>query len=128
MQEEVCNYLSSIAISVIIALILTLLFFNGLFLNILYAMLFSLILALLSLLIIAILGASDNGFTRTILCKNAFFILISIIRKYIFKFVICTYFIITRKCTFCNFSGIFIFLYVIKYIYIIYSFTTYIEV
>ena len=78
-RENCDKYLSSIAISVIISFIFTLLFFNGVFSNILFAIAFALILALLSLIILAILGTSDNGYTRTALCKNSIFLLISIL-------------------------------------------------
>jgi hypothetical protein len=79
------NYFLAIAISIVIGLILTLLYYNNLFINIYYALTFSLILAIISFIILAIFGSSDNGFTRNILCQNSLFIISSIIGNIFFN-------------------------------------------
>lgn len=90
MKERFCNIISNVAISLIIALIFALLYFFGFLPGIIYAIIFSLILALISLLIVSILGTSDNGLTRSALCHGIFSILFSIVRKYIF-WINCAY-------------------------------------
>jgi len=82
------NYLTSIAISIIISLILTLLFFNNVFTNITYASIFALILSLITFFILTIFGASDNGLTRSILCHNSLFVIISILGNIFFNLFI----------------------------------------
>lgn len=80
MLERNCNnYLSYIAISIIISLIFTLLFYNGILSGIFYFVLFAFILVFVSFTILSILGSSDNGLTRKILCENIIFIIITII-------------------------------------------------
>lgn len=83
MREESCKFLLNIAIGIAISLIISLLFYYGFLPRMIIAIVFSLILALLSLLILSILGSSDNGFSRSSLSKNCFQTLFSIIRKYI---------------------------------------------
>lgn len=86
MQNANCNnYLSSIAVSVVISLILALLFYNGLFgTRITYSLIFSLIIAITSFIILTIFGSSDNGLTRKNLCQNTVFVIVTILRKYFF--------------------------------------------
>lgn len=84
MKEESCKFLLNIAIGMAISLIIALLFYYGFLPGIIFAVVFSLVLALLSLLILSILGSSDNGFSRSSLSKNSFSSLFSIVRKYIF--------------------------------------------
>ena len=79
MLNKNCNsMLTGITISIIISFIYTLLFFNGLITNIFPVFIFSLILSLISLLILSILGTSDNGLTRNSLCQNYLNLIISI--------------------------------------------------
>lgn len=79
MKEEICNFLSIITVSIIISLIFTLLFFNGVIETVFPLVILAFVLALVSLIILSILGSSDNGLTRKNLCKQSLFILISII-------------------------------------------------
>ena len=80
MFDKNCNnYLTSIALAIIISTFFTLLFFNGIITGITNAFIFSLILTLLSLLILAIFGTSDNGVTRNSLCHNCLGLIVSII-------------------------------------------------
>ena len=79
MNSRCNNLLTTIAISIIISLILTLLFFNGTVENAFISFIFALILSLVSLLILTIFGTSDNGLTRTSLCQNCLGLIISIL-------------------------------------------------
>lgn len=82
MKEDFCKFLSNIALALIISLIIALLFYYGLLPRIVVVIGFSVVLALLSLLILSILGSSDNGFSRSYLNQNISWSLFSIIRKY----------------------------------------------
>lgn len=84
MNNGFCNCLYSIALGVIIAFIFAILYFFSVFSQFIIILAFALILALLSLLIITILGASDNGYTRLILCRNIICLLISIVFNILF--------------------------------------------
>lgn len=84
MNNGFCNCLYSIALGVIIAFIFAILYFFGVFSNFIIILAFALIFALLCLLIISILGASDNGFTRLVLCRNIICLLISIVFNILF--------------------------------------------
>jgi len=79
MKNNCEKYLSTIAISIVISFVFTLLFYNGIITNFTYAIIFSIILAIISFIILTILGSSDNGFTRTILCQYSIFLLVSIL-------------------------------------------------
>lgn len=116
MKERFCNVLSNVAISLIIALIFALLYFFGFLPGIIYAIIFSLILALVSLLIISILGTSDNGLTRTALCHRVFSILFSIVRKYILGINCISCCFKCREYYICYYSRISYILFVTKYI------------
>ena len=79
MHNTICNNLTNISISIIIAFIFTLLFYTGIVTEISILLIFSLIFSLLSLLVISLLGISDNGLTRQKLCQNSFTLLVTII-------------------------------------------------
>ena len=84
MLDRNCNYLTAIAISVIISFIFTILFYTGIITAITIVFIFALTLALLSLLLIGLFGISDNGLTRHRLCQNCISLIISIIGNILF--------------------------------------------
>lgn len=79
MNNHFCNCLYSIALSVIISFIFAICYYFGVFTEITTLIIFTTIFSFISLFIISILGASDNGYTRMILCKNIICLLISIV-------------------------------------------------
>ena len=98
-----CNYyLTSIAISVIISFIFTLLFYIGIITGITTVFIFSLTLALLSILLIGLFGISDNGLTRERLCKNCLSLIISIVGNIFFSLLALTIPLTARKYIICN--------------------------
>ena len=82
MLDRNCNYLTSIAISLIISFIFALIFYIGVISNSLAIFIFALAIALLSIFLLGLLGSSDNGLTRQRLCQNCLTLIVSIIRKY----------------------------------------------
>lgn len=104
MLDRNCNYLTSITISVIIAFIFTILFYTGIITGITIVFMFSLALSLLSLLLIGLFGISDNGLTRTRLCKNCLNLIISIIGNILFSLFALTIPLTTRNNRFYNTS------------------------
>ncbi|MBR2290460.1 MAG: hypothetical protein IJ867_07810 [Clostridia bacterium] len=97
MLDKNCNYLTAIAVSVIISFIFTLLFFIGTITGITIVFMFALALALLSLLLIGLFGISDNGLTRTRLCKSCSSLIISILGNILFSLFALTIPLISRK-------------------------------
>lgn len=122
MKEESCKFLLNIAIGLAISLIIALLFYYGFLPRIVLAVVFSLILALLSLLILSILGSSDNGFSRSSLSKNSFQSLFSIVRKCIFWIASYSNTTFEWKCFICYISWIFNILFNIKFMQFNYEF------
>lgn len=105
MIDRNCNYfLTSIAISVIISFIFTILFYSGIITGITTIFIFSLTIALLSLLLIGIFGISDNGLTRNRICKNCLNLIISIIGNILFCLLSLSIPLITRNNTFNHIS------------------------
>ena len=82
MLDRNCNFLTSTAISLIIAFVFALIFYTGFFSNVIAIFIFALVFALLSFFLIDLLGISDNGLTRQRLCQNCLILIISIVRKY----------------------------------------------
>lgn len=87
MKENVCKLFASIAIGIIIALIISLLFYYGAFATITVVAQFGLLLALASIGVLAILSISDNGLTRANLNKNGISNLIGIIGNIAFSLI-----------------------------------------
>ena len=102
MLYKTCNYnLTGIAVSVIIAFIFTLLFYIGTITGITTVFIFSLVLSILSLLLIGLLGISDNGLTRDRLCKNCLSLISSIIGNILFSLLALTITLTPRKYNIC---------------------------
>ena len=112
MLDRNCNYLTAIAISVIISFVFTILFYTGVITEITSVFIFSLSLALLSLLLIGLFGISDNGLTRSRLCRNCLNLIISIIGNILFSLLSLTIPLTTRNHFFNNIgSNLYFFLY-----------------
>lgn len=109
MKENYCKFLGSIAIGIIVALIIALLFYNAVFTSVAIAAGFSLVLALVSMGILAILSASDNGITRASLSKNSISNLISIIGNIIFSLIALSVTLATGTVLAAVIVGLFIF-------------------
>ena len=97
MFNKVCSDLTSIAISVIISFIFTLLFYTGKITGTSIILIFSLIFSLLSLLLIGLFGISDNGLTRQRLCQSCFSLTISITGSILFSLLALTIPVTSRK-------------------------------
>ena len=80
-----CNYLTTIAISVIVAFVFAILFYTGIITGITTVFIFALSLSLLSLLVVSIFGISDNGLTRTRLCQNYLGLILAILGNILFS-------------------------------------------
>jgi hypothetical protein len=87
MFQKNCNFLSTITVSVIIAFIITILFYNGIFTEIFYLNIFSLVLAILSILVLTLFGLSDNGLTRAVLCNHCVITSVSILGNIFFNLI-----------------------------------------
>ena len=85
MLNRNCNFLTAIAISVIVAFVFSVLFYIGIITETLAIFVFALSLTLLSLLIVGIFGISDNGLTRTRLCQNCYGLIISVVGNILFS-------------------------------------------
>ena len=90
MLNKNCNYLTSIAISVIISFVFTLLFYTNVITNTSAIFIFSSIFAILSILLLGLFGISDNGLTRQKLCQNCLNLIISIIGNILFSLLSLT--------------------------------------
>lgn len=113
MLDRNCNYLTAIAISVIISFVFTILFYTGVITGITSVFIFSLSLALLSLLLIGLFGISDNGLTRSRLCRNCLNLIISIIGNILFSLLALTIPLTPRNHFFNNIgSNLHFFLYI----------------
>ncbi len=120
MDNRFCNCLYSIALSVIIAFIFAILYFFGAFSEFIIILAFSLILALLSFLIITILGTSDNGYTRLVLCRNILCLLISIVFNILFNILTIALPIVPGNILFTILIGIAIFFFMFNLFSIIF--------
>ena len=87
MNNHFCNCLYSIAFGVIISFIFAIFYYFGIFTEITTLIIFTTIFSFLSLSLITILSASDNGYTRMVLCKNIVCLLISIILNILFGII-----------------------------------------
>ena len=97
MRNTICNNLTSVSISLIIAFIFALLFYTGIITEVFILLIFSLVFSLLSLLLIGLLGISDNGLTRQKLCQNCFTLLITITGNILFTLFALTVSTTLRK-------------------------------
>ncbi len=84
-MDRNCNYLTSIAISLIISFVFALIFYTGIISNIISIFIFALAFALLSILLLGLFGISDNGITHQRLCQNCLSLIISIIGNILFN-------------------------------------------
>lgn len=128
MNNGFCNCLYSIALGVIIAFIFAILYFFGVFSQFIIILAFALIFALLSLLIITILGASDNGYTRLVLCRNIVCLLISIFFNILFGILTIALPITPGSILFAILIGIAIFFFIFNLfsiIFLLYDIATY---
>ena len=128
MNNGFCNCLYSIALGVIIAFIFAILYFFGVFSQFIIILAFALIFALLSLLIINILGASDNGYTRLVLCRNIVCLLISIFFNILFGILAIALPITPGSILFAILIGIAIFFFIFNLfsiIFLLYDIATY---
>lgn len=128
MNNGFCNCLYSIALSVIIAFIFAILYFFGAFSEFIIILAFSLILALLSILIITILGTSDNGYTRLVLCRNIICLLISIVFNILFNILTIALPIVPGNILFAILISISTFFFIFNFfsiIFLLYSITNF---
>lgn len=115
MLNKVCNDLTGIAISVIIAFVFTLLFYTGIVLETSFILIFALVFSLLSLLLIGLFGTSDNGLTRQRLCQSCLTLIISVTGNILFSLFALTIPITSRKYCISNSSWFIYFLLHIKF-------------
>lgn len=120
MNNGFCNCLYSIALGVIIAFIFSILYFFGVFSQFIIVLAFALIFALLSLLIVTILGVSDNGYTRLVLCRNIICLLISIVFNILFGILTIALPIVPGNILFAILIGIAIFFFIFNLFSIIF--------
>ena len=115
MLNRNCNYLTNIAISVIISFILALLFYIGIIIQIMPILIFSLVISILSLFLIGLLGISDNGLTRNRLCQNCINLVVSVIGNILFNLINLSITLTPRYSLFDNFNKHFLFFLYIKF-------------
>lgn len=90
MLDRCFNCLTGIAVSIIIAIIFTILFYTGIIIEIGVIFKFSLAISIVSLLLIGLLGISDNGLTRQRLWQNGPCLIASIVGNILFNLVALT--------------------------------------
>ena len=115
MYHTICSHLTSISISIMIAFISTLLFYAGIITDPFILLIFSLVLSLLSLMLIGLLGISDNGLTRQKLCQNCLILIISIIGNILFTLLALTIPVTVRQYSISNYHRTICFLFYIQF-------------
>ena len=119
MLDRICNCLTAIAISIIVAFIFSILFYTGIIVEISIIFIFSTIFSFLSLLLVGLLGISDNGLTRNRLCQNFLVLMISILGNLLFSLLALTFPIATASIASTIIVGIAIFFFIFNLINII---------
>jgi len=100
MLNRNCNFLTAIAISVIVAFVFSVLFYTGIITGTIAIFVFALSLSLLSLLTIGIFGISDNGLTRTRLCQNCYGLIFSVAGNILFSLLALSIPLVARNSRF----------------------------
>ena len=101
-MDRNCNYLTSIAISLIISFVFAIIFYSGIISTTIAIFIFALAIALLSILLLGLFGISDNGLTRQKLCQNCLSLIISIIGNILFSLASLSITLPTRKYFICG--------------------------